>query len=156
MNHQQEIVIETLASEEFKGGEEGMATVQCWDGQDIDKAQRDGQEGCEQPEALPVPRIGENVANADEATYLTCSLLREDVLHLVGITGQRFPSILYTSRERFEKSVGFGRDLILIRHCIGETQREFGRERHLLCDGIIQHQCDLTRFQTIAEVGFLW
>ena len=32
LNHQEEVVVETLAGEEFEGGEEGMTAVECRDG----------------------------------------------------------------------------------------------------------------------------
>mgnify|MGYP002626682029 CR=1 FL=1 len=43
--------------------------------------------------------IGEYFADADETAHLTCTLLCEDVLHLVNITLQRLDAIFYTSRE---------------------------------------------------------
>ena len=66
LHHQKEIVVETFASEEFKRSEKGMTTIQCRDRQHVDKPQGNGEEGCEQPETLPVPCIGENIANTDE------------------------------------------------------------------------------------------
>ncbi|MBR5065179.1 MAG: hypothetical protein IKX09_02920, partial [Oscillospiraceae bacterium] len=67
--------------------DEGVTAVKRRNRQHVDKAQRNGKEGGEQPEFLPVPSVGEDVADADEATYLTRTFLCEDVLHLVRIAG---------------------------------------------------------------------
>ena len=50
-----------------------MAAIQCWDREQIDKTEDEGQEGCHLPKPVPVPSGWEHGANGQEtAEAVTC------------------------------------------------------------------------------------
>ena len=79
-----------------------MAAIQAWNRQNVHHSQDDADEGGKQPELLPIPSRGENIANGDERAYTLGTLGTGYVLEVVNIPAKRAPSLLQTGRNTRE------------------------------------------------------
>ena len=82
-----------------------MSAIECGDGQDVHEGKDDAQEGCHQPESMPVPHGWEEASQCAKTTQALGSLLGEDVFHVAHIARQHIPAILDAGREALEESV---------------------------------------------------
>ena len=72
--------------DDFVEQEEDMTAVERWDGEDVHKGEHERDEGGELPEALPVPRLGEEVSYRAKRTDTACSFFGEKVFQIAHIT----------------------------------------------------------------------